>query len=126
MTNATTNQHAGGGPSPTPTVPEPPFAEQARTLMSLGRAGTLSTQLRKHPGFPFGSVAPYGLDAQGQPNFLISTMEVHPQTLLGNPPARLLVTQPGWTEDPLAGARLTLVGEVVPVPAAAVAPVRED
>jgi putative heme iron utilization protein len=115
MTNATTNQHAGGGSSPTPNVPEPSFAEQARTLMYLGRVGTLSTQLHKHPGFPFGSIAPYGLDACGRPTFLISTMAVHTQNLLADPHASLLVTQPGWTEDPLAGARLTLVGSIAAV-----------
>jgi putative heme iron utilization protein len=126
MTTVTTNQHGGGGRPARPSVPEPPFAERARTLMHLGRTATLSTQLRKHPGFPFGSVAPYGLDAHGQPTLLLSTMAVHTQNLLGNPHASLLVTQPGWTEDPLAGARLTLVGAVTAVPAAAVAPVRED
>jgi hypothetical protein len=126
MTATPTNQHAGGGPPATPGVPEPPFAERARTLMHLGRTGTLSTQLRKHPGFPFGSVAPYGLDALGRPTFLISTMAVHTQNLLGDPHASLLVTQPGWNEDPLAGARLTLVGAVAPVPADDLAAVRAD
>ena len=126
MSSPTSNQHAGGGPPPTPGVPEPPFAERARTLMHLGRTGTLSTQLRKHHGFPFGSVAPYGLDAAGQPTFLISTMAVHTQNLLADPHASLLVTQPGWTEDPLAGARLTLVGPVTPVPSDTLAAVRAD
>lgn len=126
MTNATSNQHAGGGPPATPGVPEPPFAERARTLMQLGRTGTLCTQLRKHAGFPFGSVAPYGLDALGRPIFLISTMAVHTQNLLNDPHASLLVTQPGWTEDPLAGARLTLVGAVTAVPSDDVTAVRED
>jgi putative heme iron utilization protein len=115
MSDAKMTQHAGGGPSPTPNVPEPSFAEQARTLMHLGRCGMLATQLRRHAGFPFGSIAPYGLDAQGQPTLLFSTMAVHTQNLLADPHASLLVTQPGWTDDPLAGARLTLVGPVVAV-----------
>ena len=126
MASAPTNQHAGGGPPATPAVPEPPFAERARTLMHLGRSGTLSTQLRKHAGFPFGSVAPYGLDGRGRPTFLISTMAVHTQNLGADPHASLLVMQPGWTEDPLAGARLTLVGPVAIVPAGDRAAVRED
>ena len=126
MTSGSTNQHAGGGPPATPPVPEPPFAECARTLMHLGRTGTLSTQLRRHPGFPFGSVAPYGLDAAGRPTFLISTMATHTQNLLDDPHASLLVTQPGWTEDPLAGARITLVGPVTPLPADDRAAVRDD
>jgi putative heme iron utilization protein len=126
MNRPTANQHAGGGPSPTPDVPEPPFAERARTLMHLGRTGTLCTQLRKHVGFPFGSVAPYGLDASGRPTFLISTMAVHTQNLLADAHASLLVTQPGWTEDPLAGARLTLVGPVRAIGDEERAPIRED
>jgi putative heme iron utilization protein len=119
-------QHAGGGAPAAPAVPEPPFAERARTLLHLGRTGTLSTQLRKHAGFPFGSVAPYGIDALGQPSFLISTMAVHTQNLHGDPHASLLVTQPGWTEDPLAGARLTLVGTISAVPADDLEAVRAD
>jgi putative heme iron utilization protein len=126
MTVPPPNQHAGGGAPAAPAAPEPPFAERARTLMHLGRTGTLSTQLRRHPGFPFASVAPYGLDDRGRPAFLISTMAVHTQNLLGDARASLLVTQPGWTDDPLAGARLTLVGSVTAVPDGDRAAVRED
>ncbi len=119
-------QHAGGGGPSTPPVPEPPFAERARTLMHLGRTGTLATQLKKHAGFPFGSVAPYGLDGIGRPTFLISTMAVHTQNVLADQHASLLVTQPGWNEDPLAGARLTLVGRVAAVGADDLSAVRDD
>jgi heme iron utilization protein len=127
MSTRDTNQHAGGGePSPTADVPEPPFAERARTLIHLGRVGTLSTQSRKVPGFPFGSVAPYGADAQGRPTFLISRLAMHTQNLEADPHASLLVTQPGWTEDPLAGSRLTLVGATTPVSEADLAEVRAE
>ncbi len=64
---------AAGGPS----LPEPSFAERARTLAHLGRIGSLSTLSRKQPGFPFGSVMPYALDEHGRPIFLISTMAMH-------------------------------------------------
>src|SRR5205814_1047123 len=83
---------------------------------------TLATQSRKRPGFPFGSVAPYGLDEPGRPTFLISTMAMHTQNLAGDPRASLLVAQPGWTEDPLAGARVTVLGPVERVPAGGVEP----
>jgi len=119
------NQHAGTGPSGA-AIPEPSFAERARTLVHLGRTGTLATQSRKRPGFPFGSVAPYGLDESGRPTFLISTMAMHTQNLAGDPRASLLVAQPGWTEDPLAGARVTLLGPVERVPAGEVEPVRAN
>ena len=123
----TASDHVGGGQQPAaPAVPEPPFAERTRTLVHLGRVGTLSTHLAKHDGAPFGSVAPYGVDPTGNPTLLISRLAVHTQNLLADPHASLLVTQPGWTEDPLAGARLTLVGPVAIVSAGDRAAVRED
>src|ERR1700732_1461224 len=114
-------KHAGPGPTDQPTVPEPAFAERARTLMYLGRIGSLSTLSRKQPGFPFGSVMPYGLDDRGRPIFLISTMAMHTQNLQADPRASLLVTHPDATGDPLGASRVTLIGNVLPVPAFEVA-----
>jgi putative heme iron utilization protein len=93
-----------------PAVPEPTYAERARTLAYLGAAGSLATLSRRHPGHPFASVMPYALDADGNPLFLISAMAMHTQNLEGDARASLLVTQPGWAGDPLAAARLTLMG----------------
>ena len=112
------NRHAGpprGGEPPS--VPEPTYAERARTLAHLGRTGALATLSRKYPGHPFASVMPYALDELGQPVVLISSMAMHTQNLQGDPRTSLLVTQPttapGTQEpgDPLAAARLTLIGE---------------
>lgn len=120
------NQHTADAAEPAAQVAEPPFAERARTLVHLGRTGTLATQSRRVSGYPFGSVAPYGLDAHGRPTFLISTMAMHTQNLLAEPRASLLVMQPGWTEDPLAGGRVTLVGDVAGIAAEDVAAVRAN
>ena len=111
------SQHARTDSS-APSVPEPSFAEQVRTLLHLGRTGTLSSMSRKHPGWPFGSVMPYALDDHGRPVFLISVMAMHTQNLKTDPRASLLVSQPGWTGDPLAGARATLLGRVTALPEA--------
>jgi len=108
-----------------PTVPEPTFAERARTLAYLGRAGTLATLSRRHPGHPFASVMPYALDDAGRPLFLISSMAMHTQNLEADPRASLLVTQPDWTGDPLAAGRLTLMGEARRVPDADAASARD-
>ncbi len=94
-----------------PPIPEPTYAERARTLVYLGRVGTLSTLSRQHPGHPFGSVMPYALDERGRPLFLISTMAMHTQNLQADRRASLLVTQPDWSGDPLAAGRVTLMGE---------------
>ena len=117
MSTLPTKKHAGPGTaSDQPTVVEPSFAERTRTLVHLGRIGSLSTLSRKQPGFPFGSVMPYGLDDHGHPTFLISTMAMHTQNLQADPRSSLLVTQPDASGDPLGASRVTLLGNVLPVP----------
>jgi heme iron utilization protein len=121
-----TRKHAG--PSATndqPSAPEPSFAERARTLLYLGRMGSLSTLSRKQPGFPFGSVMPYGVDNLGRPTFLISTMAMHTQNLQADPRASLLVTQANASGDPLGASRVTLLGNVAPIAKPEVAAVRK-
>src|SRR5437870_6739496 len=102
MTSSSIRKHADTGlASDQPAVPEPTFAERARTLVYLGRVGSLSTLSRRQPGFPFVSVMPYGLDDHGRPIFLISTMAMHTQNLQANPRAILLVTQQVTDGEPL-------------------------
>ena len=67
MSSSSFGKHASGATSGQSAVPEPSFAERARTLMHSGRIGSLSTLSRKQPGFPFGSLMPYALDGQGRP-----------------------------------------------------------
>jgi putative heme iron utilization protein len=126
MSSSSIRKHAGtGAASDQPAVPEPSYAERARTLVYLTRIGSLSTLSRKQPGFPFGSVMPYGFDEQGRPIFLISTMAMHTQNLQADPRASLLVTQDDAGGDPLGASRVTLVGNVLPVPEAEVAEARK-
>ena len=116
MSSSSFGKHASGATSGQPAVPEPSFAERARTLMHSGRIGSLSTLSRKQPGFPFGSLMPYALDDQGRPIFLISTMAMHTQNLQADPRASLFVTEPGASGDPLGSSRVTLIGNVTRVP----------
>src|SRR5580693_2273107 len=126
MTASSVRKHAGPAPpSDQPAIPEPSYAERARTLMHLGRIGSLSTLSRKQPGFPFGSVMPYGLDEQGRPVFLISTMAMHTQNLQADSRASLLVTQEDGSGDPLGASRVTLVGNVQRIAEPEVAEARE-
>jgi putative heme iron utilization protein len=126
MTATSVRKHAGPGPaSDQPPVPEPTFAERARTLVYLGRVGSLSTLSRKRPGFPFGSVMPYGLDDHGRPIFLISTMAMHTQNLQADRHASLLVTQQDTEGEPLGASRVTLVGNVLLAPKSELAEARK-
>src|SRR5271163_3857096 len=126
MSSSSIKRHGGSGAaSDQPAIPEPSFAERARTLAYLARIGSLSTLSRKQPGFPFGSVMPYGLDEQGRPIFLISTMAMHTQNLQADRRASLLVTQDDAGGDPLGAPRVTLVGNVLPIPQSDVAEARK-
>src|SRR5947209_12657097 len=125
MASSSTGKHAGSSAASDQLTVEPSFAERARTLMYLGRIGSLSTLSRKQPGFPFGSVMPYGLDDIGHPVFLISTMAMHTQNLQADARASLLVTQDDSGGDPLGASRVTLVGNVLPLPESEVAEARE-
>ena len=125
MSSLPTGKHAGSGAaSNQPAVAEPTFAERARTLLYVGRIGSLSTVSRKQQGFPFGSVMPYGLDETGRPVFLISTMAMHTQNLQADPRSSLLVTQPDASGDPLGASRVTLLGNVLTIPEPEVAEAR--
>src|ERR1700733_4535845 len=126
MSTLASGKHAGpGGASNQPEVAEPTFADRARTLVYLGRVGSLSTLSRKQQGFPFGSVMPYGLDDHANPIFLISTMAMHTHNVQADPRSSLLVTQPDAVGYPLGAARATLIGNVLPVPEAEVAEARK-
>lgn len=111
MSSSSARKHAAPA-SLAPEVPEPSFAERARTLLHLGGIGTLATLSRKQAGFPFASVMPYGLDDSGRPIFLISSMAMHTQNLQADPRASLLVAQPEAGGDPLGASRATLIGNV--------------
>jgi len=114
-----TNRHAGPPSSGTSApVPEPSYAERARTLVHLGQTGALATVSRRHPGHPFASVMPYAQDAAGRPLFLISSMAMHTQNLEADSRASLLVTQRTRNEDPLAAGRVTLLGQTRRLPEA--------
>jgi len=116
MSPSSFGKHAAGATSSQPAVPEPSFAERTRTLMHSGRIGSLSSLSRKQPGFPFGSLMPYGLDDEGRPIFLISTMAMHTQNLQADPRASLFVTEPDTSGDALGSSRVTLIGNVTRVP----------
>src|SRR6476646_11702844 len=96
---------------------EPTHAERCRTLVAAGTRGALSTIAADPAGYPYGSVASYGLDDSGNPLFFVSLMAEHTQNALRDPRASLLVTEPVPDgADPLASGRVTLLGRLAAVP----------
>lgn len=85
-----------------------PEQEALRFLRST-RHAVLSTQSAKFPGYPFGSVAPFVLDHQGNPLILISTIAEHTKNIIADPHVSLIAFDPGAADMQAAG-RLTLLG----------------
>ena len=97
--------------TPGPPPREPSHAERCRTLVAGGTRGALSTIATDPPGYPYGSVASYGLDDRGNPLFFVSLMAEHTQNAIRDPRASLLVAEPvPEGADPLASGRVTLLG----------------
>src|SRR3954452_12133173 len=103
------------GPAQAP-PPEPSHAERCRTLVESASRGALSTLAAEPEGYPYGSVASYGLDDRGNPLFFVSLMAEHTQNAMRDPRASLLVTEPVPDgADPLASGRVTWLGLLSPV-----------
>jgi len=89
----------------------------ARALLAAESVGVLSTISVHRPGFPYGSVTPYALAARGAPILLLSRLAAHTKNLNADPRASLFVGDRSAAEDPQAGARISLLGRVAPLPA---------
>jgi heme iron utilization protein len=90
---------------------EPTDAERGRTLLTATRTGALSTATPDR-GFPFGSLVAYAVDDVGRPLLCLSDLAEHSRNLAADPRASLLAVETG-DGDPLALARVTLLGTVV-------------
>ncbi len=84
--------------------------KHARELLLKEYRGALSTLSKAMPGYPFGSVVPYCLDANGHPLILISRIAQHTHNLLVEPKCSLLVGERG-AEDIQAVGRLTVLAQ---------------
>jgi heme iron utilization protein len=95
---------------------EPSDAERGRTLLATSRTGALAT-VTVDGGFPFGSLVAYAVDDGGRPLLCLSDLAEHSRNLAADPRASLMATESG-TGDPLALARVTVLGAVVELHAA--------
>jgi heme iron utilization protein len=86
----------------------------ARHLLNHQSVGVLSTHSIDVVGYPFGSIAPYALNYDGEPAILISDIAQHTRNINHNNRVSLTVFDP-HTDDPQAGSRLTWIGDAEPV-----------
>jgi putative heme iron utilization protein len=90
-------------------IDTPTHAERARTMVAQLGTGTLCTVAAEPAGYPYGSFVTVAFE-QGHPVFLISELAEHTKNLRKDARASLLMAE-GGADDPLANARVTLVGD---------------
>lgn len=82
----------------------------ARRLLNHMSVGVLSSHSIDVEGYPFGSIAPYALNYEGEPAILISDIAQHTRNIKQNNRVSLTVFDPE-ADDPQAGSRLTWIGD---------------
>lgn len=92
-----------------------PLAD-AINLLHRARYATLATQSAPMPGYPYATVVPNVLDAAHRPLLFVSALAEHTRNLMTDRRVSLSVLDPD-AADVQAGARLTLVGDALPLEA---------
>jgi putative heme iron utilization protein len=103
---------------------QPSHAEHARAVAEHARFATLSTLAKDPAGFPYGSLVAIACDDLGRPLLLLSTLAEHTQNLALSEKASVLLAAPG-NADPLAAARVTLIGPCRKIEGEAIQQARE-
>lgn len=87
------------------------FAE-ARALVRARRHGVLSTLSQKEHGWPFGSVVPFGLTAEGEPILYLARIAEHHRNIMADDRVCLFVHDPSEREgeDVQVHGRVSLLG----------------
>lgn len=85
-------------------------ASTARRLLNHQSVGVLSTHSIDVEGYPFGSIAPYAIDYEGEPTILISEIAQHTRNIKHNNKVSLTVFDAG-SDDPQSSSRLTWIGD---------------
>lgn len=88
---------------------------EARRFLRSTRSAVLSTHSARFEGYPFGSIAPFVLDHDGNPLILISTIAEHTKNIQTDPRVSLIAFEPN-AADLQASGRLTLIGNAEAVP----------
>ena len=91
-------------------------APLARGLVRAAMKGALAT-VDKSSGHPYASLVLTATNQAGLPLFLVSKLALHTQNIAADKRASLLIDATGTgdsADDPMQGARLTLIGEIEP------------
>jgi putative heme iron utilization protein len=95
-------------------------AQTTRALIGTATRAYLGSLAERSGGasgsetFPFVSLVLPGCDGSGQPLLLLSDLSDHAKNLKRDPHASLLYDGTADLAEPLTGARVTLIGRVVP------------
>lgn len=90
-------------------------ADDARLLLRKSKNAVLCTISKKIAGWPFGSIAPYALDASGAPVLFISTIAEHTKNLEADDRVSVLVQEESADGEIQAHGRITVVGRAARV-----------
>src|SRR2546423_15146347 len=82
----------------------------ARRLLNHQGMGVLSTHSVDVAGYPFGSIAPFVVNYEGEPTILISEIAQHTRNIKQNNKVSLTIFDQ-CAPDPQASSRLTWIGD---------------
>jgi heme iron utilization protein len=88
-------------------------AAEAREMVRAALKGSLASAL-KPAGHPYASLLLTATEPDGAPIFLISGLALHTKNLSEDARASLLIDGTDTDADPMAGGRITLIGEARP------------
>jgi len=93
------------------TNPIRPTDDEARALAGdlMAKARFAALGVITETGTPLVTRVAFGLDPDGGPISLVSSLSGHTRALVGNPACSLLVGEPGDKGDPLTHPRLSLI-----------------
>lgn len=105
-------------------IPADQAAQDAKLLLRQQKDGFLCTLSKRVAGWPFGSIAPYALDASGAPILFISTIAEHTKNIEADNRVSFLVQESPEGGDSQAKGRITLMGRATRVSAEDIPSVR--